>query len=219
MNDNETNSVRSIRDVREQAESLFADWVQIVDNKSKRTIEDFPYDTGVPDRVEGHCWRCVTVNYCWFANEKDKLPDEFDYGKYSQSQISEQIRGLYHPHCHCKKKGISVPDVERIELITLEKFNDFFTRKKGIFNGMGYTDADRGMFVNLFCRIIKECYVQGKYNVFKHNNCGFMINCLVDLPGFGIKDGRTYYFKSGWIIFPDGKLKANTIHAGWRPRK
>ena len=129
------------------------------------------------------------------------------------------MRGLYHPYCHCRKVEISAPSVEKIELITLGKFNDFFTRKKGIYNGMGYTDDDQDMFVNIFCQIIKECYAQAKYTVFVHDNAGFKINCLVDLPGAGVKAGRIYHFKSGWTIFPNGQLKANTIHAGWSERE
>ena len=120
MNDNSVQSVRSVRDIRAQVESLFADWIKIDDNKSQYTIEDFPYKEGVPDKVENHCWKCVTVNQCLFANQVNKKPEEFNYDSYSYKQISNDIRGLYHPHCHCRKVEISVPSLDNIELITLE---------------------------------------------------------------------------------------------------
>ena len=49
MDDSSTQSVRSIRDIREQVESIFAGWIKIDDNKSQYTLDDFPYDGGVPD--------------------------------------------------------------------------------------------------------------------------------------------------------------------------
>ncbi|MCM1533708.1 MAG: hypothetical protein NC099_03545 [Corallococcus sp.] len=216
MNDNETNSVRSIRDVREQAESLFADWVQIVDNKSKRTIEDFPYDTGVPDRVEGHCWRCVTVNYCWFANEKDKLPDEFDYGKYSSSQISEQIRGLYHPHCHCKKFPLSKPQSSKINLVKVEGKIDYMWRSKmHLFHKWGYTDMEKDAFVEMLAQKTKESYSNGNYEIEKHDNHGVKINCIFKIPSKNPQLGTEIEMWSNWMIFPNGTLKCNSFLGGW----
>lgn len=126
MNDNSIQTTRSIRDVRAQVESLFADWIQIVDDQNSHTIEEFPYDTGVPDKVENHCWKCVTVNHCWFANKVDKKPEEFNYNQYSSEQIPNKIRGLYHPHCECKKLPISAPTPSDVRLIPLGKFDDFF---------------------------------------------------------------------------------------------
>ena len=57
-----------------------SEWVFIRDKINKLTIEDFPYDTGVKEQFTyPHCWKCVTVNYCWFKNEKGKKPTTFNY--------------------------------------------------------------------------------------------------------------------------------------------
>lgn len=69
----------------------------------------------------------MTVNNCWFKNEKNKKPDKFDYTQFSFSQIGKSIRGLNHPHCHCKEHSINVPKEKDIELIlSKNKINDFF---------------------------------------------------------------------------------------------
>ena len=83
---------------------------------------------------------------------------------------------------------------------------------------MGYTDNDKEEFVELICQMVKEYYALGNYTLFEHDNAGFKINFPLDVPGKGVKEGHIYKIKSGWAIFPDGKLKANTIFAGWRPR-
>ncbi len=58
---------------------ILGSWIQVVDDKSNYTIEDYGYDTGV---IEGttanHCVKCVTVNRCYFKNEENKKPKPFD---------------------------------------------------------------------------------------------------------------------------------------------
>lgn len=218
MDSNSANTVRNVKDVREQAKGYFADWIRIADDKSVWTIEDFSYDKGVPEKVDDHCWRCITVNHCWFANENNKKPDEFDYSKYDAGEIAVDDQGIYHPHCHCKRFAMNMPSADDITLMPLGKFDDFFTRKRGIYLAFGYTDDDREEFIKNFSDIVKAAYAKGNYTLFEHVNAGFKINVFVDVPGKGVKEGRIYKFKSGWVIFPDGKLKANTIHAGWRNR-
>ena len=51
----------------------FSKWIKVEDKQSKWTIEDFPYNTGVDEDItKPHCWKCVTVNKCWFKNEENK---------------------------------------------------------------------------------------------------------------------------------------------------
>ena len=83
------------KDVHDKIMFYFSDWISVDDNKSKWTIEDFPYSTGVDENVTyPHCWRCVTVNQCWFKNEEGKKPEHFDFSKYSYSQIPKSKIGL-----------------------------------------------------------------------------------------------------------------------------
>lgn len=101
---------------------------KIEDNESKWTIENFQYNTGVNNNITyPHCWKCVTVNKCWFKNESNKKPEEFDY---SFTGISKKLIGLYHPRCHCKKLANDVPKIKEIIILDVRsKFNDFFKRK------------------------------------------------------------------------------------------
>ena len=49
----------------------FSKWIKVEDKFSPFTIEMFPYDLGIEEN-SNHCWKCVTVNKCWFRNEKNK---------------------------------------------------------------------------------------------------------------------------------------------------
>lgn len=96
--------MKTFEDIKNKVLSKFNTWIKINDNKSKWTIEDFPYETGVDEIVTNpHCWKCVTLNQCWFKNEEGKKPKEFDYSDYSLIEVPLSKRGLYHLNCHCKK--------------------------------------------------------------------------------------------------------------------
>ncbi len=85
-------------DIFDKLLASFSEWIKIGDPKSTWTIEDFPYETGVDEKITNpHCWKCVTVNQCWFKDEDGKKPQEFDYSQYSLIAIPMSKRGLYHP--------------------------------------------------------------------------------------------------------------------------
>ena len=85
---------------KSQINAYFSEWIQINDEKTSCgwTIEDFPLSPGVDENLtKPHCWKCVTVNQCWFKNEEEKKPKKFDYSKYKLVPN----KGLYHFFCHC----------------------------------------------------------------------------------------------------------------------
>ena len=216
MIENSTQSVRNIRDVRNQVERLFADWIQIVDEENPWTIKDFPYKTGVPNEVEGHCWRCITVNYCWFANETEKMPAEFDYENDSLSEIFGQIRGLYHPNCHCKKYAIPKPNVSEIKLIETDgKIGYMWESKKQLFHKWGYSDLEQEAFVEMIAQKTKESYAAGNYEIEEHDKYGVKINCIFKIPSKNPEFGTEIEMWSNWMIFPNGILKCNSYLGGW----
>ena len=54
-------------------------WIQVDDNKSNITIENYGYDTGIIEGTAGnHCVKCVAVNKCYFKDEKDKNLNPWD---------------------------------------------------------------------------------------------------------------------------------------------
>lgn len=209
-------SVRSVRDVRAQAESIFADWIQIVDNKSRWTIEDFSYKEGVPEHVENHCWKCITVNHCWFANQDDKKPMEFGYDEYTSAQIAPENRGLYHPRCHCEKVALHKPQLNDISLIVTQGKIEFMWKSKThLFHKWGYSDSEKDFFVEMIANKTKESYITGNYEIEKHDNHGVKINCIFRIPCKNNELGDTVEMWSNWMIFPNGTLKCNTCLGGW----
>lgn len=191
-------------------------WIRIDDKYSKWTIEDFPYDTGVPDEgVDNHCWRCVTVNHCWFKNEEMKKPKEFDYGEYSYTEIPKAIRGLYHPNCHCKEHSINTPREKDITILKYEpKLKDFFTRKLNWFYSWGYLKSNKQTFAEYFKQNIISSYRRGNYVMEKHTRYGFQINVFLTIPGINSKAGKYYFVKSAYIVYPSGRLKCVTLVGG-----
>lgn len=196
----------------------FSEWIQVFDKKSNWTIEDFPYSIGVNDYVTyPHCWKCVSVNQCWFKNEDKKKPIEFDYSNYSFGQIALSSRGLYHPNCHDKKKSINVPKVNDIKLFGLEeKTQDFFDKKSDWYYSWGYNDKDKANFLKSFFELTKQEYRYGNYEQEKHTRYGFQINIFVTINGVNEKKNNEYIIKTCYIVFPNGKLRLITLVGGWK---
>lgn len=196
----------------------FSKWIKVEDNQSKWTIEDFPYNTGVDEDItKPHCWKCVTVNKCWFKNEENKKPKRFDYTLFTYSQIMKMIRGLYHPKCHCKEFAINVPKEKDIELrIKDGKIKNFFKVKSGWYYSWGYVDKDKNDFINMFKELIIDAYRQGNYYEEKHTKAGYQINLTIKIPGKNEKLNKEYEVKSAFIIFPEGKLRCITLVGGWQ---
>ncbi len=197
---------------------ISSEWIKINDKKTSCgwTIEDFPYNIGVDENLtEPHCWKCVTVNQCWFKNEEEKKPEHFDYSKYSYTEIPKSIRGLYHPNCHCKENAINVPRLNDIEVLDVRaNFNDFFKRKKGVFYGIGYTPSDEKYLMDFYVNEVKNSYRAGNYKVYKHRVYGFQINIIITIYGKGQFQNKSHEFKTGLFIFPNGKLRIATVFAG-----
>lgn len=203
-------------EVENAAKALLSDWIQVNDFKTMWTIEDFPYDSGVDENLtKPHCWKCVSVNQCWFKNEERKKPKHFDYGSYSFSEIARSIRGLYHPNCHCKEKSINVPKYDWIELIVkTDKIKNFFDKKLGWFHAWGYKNKDKQIFIETMKDLAKKAYRYGYYQKEKHKKYGFQINLFVSIPGANDKKGKFYDVKTSYIIFPNGKLRLITLVGG-----
>ena len=203
-------------DYKDWFHSYFSEWIRINDKSSGWTIEDFPYNIGVDeDLTKPHCWKCVTVNNCWFKNENNKKPEHFDYSNYSFGEIAKSKRGLYHPRCHCKELAINVPKLNEIEVIDVRSnFNDFFKRKKGIFNGIGYSNKDEQTLINFYIDEVKRLYRLGKYQIYKHWQYGFQINITIVIYGKNQFKNKSHEFKTGLFIYPNGKLRIATIFAG-----
>ena len=199
-------------------DEISSDWIKINDKRTTCgwTIEDFPYNIGVDENLtDPHCWKCVSVNQCWFKNAEEKKPEHFDYSKYTFAQIPKSKRGLYHPNCHCKERAINVPKLKDITIIKdNRKIKSFFDNKSGWFHGWGYLDKDKDEFINTIKSLVLEQYRKGNYQKEKHTRFGYQINVPISIPGKNEKLGKFYNVKSAYMIFPNGKLRCITLIGG-----
>ena len=200
--------------VSAEAKVLFSDWIKVGDPKNKLTIEDFPYETGVDEsKTNGHCWRCVTVNQCWFVDKVDKRPQEFDYS--DCPEIPLEKRGLYHPNCHDQKIKIAPPKESQIKFIIPPGKPEWMIKDKGhTLKEMGYKENEFMGAVDIIKNLIAEEFVKGNYIFRTHDKTGFKIGFVLNFPGKHEDYGKFYKIKSGWSIFPNGKLKCNTLIGG-----
>ena len=197
------------------------EWIKVVDEKSTLTIEDFPYQTGVQkEEINGHCWKCITINKCWFKNEENKKPEEHGYSFDFIQRILETFGldielGIYHPNCHCKKREIINPTPDKIELIIPEgKVDWLFINKMHMLKTFGYVETEKKEILSIFSHLCKESYANGNYILSQHNHYGFKITLYISFPGKRKKHGKNYKLETSWMIFPDGKLKCNTLIGG-----
>ena len=190
----------------------FSKWIKVEDKVSRFTIERFSYDFGVDENETGnHCWKCVTVNKCWFKNEKLKKPEKMDYSLFPTSKLLNIIRGLYHPKCHCKEYAINNPKMQDITIIIPEGKIDWVYRdKSGLVEAWGYSINDRELLTENIINASKKTYAEGNYEIFEHTRMGVNISLFIEIPGIKNKLGRTYKRVSSYMIFPNGKLKNNT---------
>jgi len=196
-----------------------SEWIQINDDLSEFVIDDFSYKDGVNEEItKPHCWKCVTVNKCWFKNEEGKKPEKFDYSdtnKYIKI-ILKKDDGIYHPHCHCYEKGIKIPTAEDIELIIPDGKIQWMLKDKGhTLNSMGYySNEEFYEALEIIKKLCKMEYSKGNYNFREHNNTGYKIGLVLNFPGKHEDFGKIYRLKTGWTIFSNGKLKCNTLIGG-----
>lgn len=196
--------------------AVFSDWIKVKDPKSIQTIEDFSYESGVDEKITNpHCWKCVTVNQYFFKNEWNKKPRIFDYNKNSTEKVNYDNFGLYHPNCHCYEIPITTPNKFNYCFENLiGKIDFFFKSKLNWYYSWGYKDEDKEFFINKVLSLTYESYVKGNYENTAHDKQGFRINVFIDLPGKNEKLNHIYKVKTCWMIFPNGKLKCNTLIGG-----
>ena len=193
---------------------LIGNWIKIVDSKNDITIESYDYSTGIIEgTTKNHCVRCVAANQCWFRNEEGKKPEKFNFSL-SDFVSKGLLPGLYHPNCHCEEITI-YPSIDDIDLIIPSgKIGWLFFDKLEWINSMGYCADNK--FLEILTGKIKESYFYGNYFIQNHTNYGIKIKINFDLNGGGIKQSRVYKLTSSFTIFPNGKIKCNTLIGGWQ---
>ena len=198
-------------------DNMLGNWIQVVDNENNVTIEDYSYDTGVIEgTTKNHCVKCVAVNKCCFKNEENKKPKPFDITGIDilDSILNGLTPGLYHFRCHCKEIPINL-NIDDITLIIPDgKIKWLFIDKSEWIKSMGYELNED--FLLILKEKIRQVYFYGKYKIQTHTNFGVKIKLNIDLPRSKNKKERLYKLTSSFMVFPNGKIKCNTLIGGWQ---
>ena len=179
------------------------------------TIENYGYDTGIIEGTTGnHCVKCIAVNYCCFKDEQGKKPDKFNMEPVKLIDIILKgfTMGLYHPNCHCVERPIDTPSIEDIKLIIPEgKIWWLFEDKFDLVNAWGYNIEDKNLLMKEIEQAVKKSYISGNYNIRSITKYGVNATLFLEIRGINKKSGRIYRRVSSFMIYPNGKLKNNTL--------
>ncbi|MBR2468429.1 MAG: hypothetical protein IKB42_05260 [Clostridia bacterium] len=144
--------------------------------------------------VLGHCLICTKLDGCYFVERK--MPEQ-----------------PQHERCDCTKLNKSqtqVKDVSNSEC-DIRKFTDYIFRgtggKKDLFESWGYTLKDSQILQKEFEKQAREQYIKGNYELKGLDYNGQRIAIPINLKG--------NIFYSGWMVYPNGKLKNTTPFGGW----
>ena len=204
-----------------EVKTTTADWLKVDDSENSYTIENFPFQSGInQSTTQPHCVTCVAVNKCWFNNEKEKKPQPKRYTFQIIRKLLEifgldMLLGLYHPFCHCQELPISHPISKKIKtIVPQEKAGWMIKDKMHTIKVMGYTENDINEVYLLILELSKEAYCKGDYKIRQIDKYGCAVTIFLDFPGKNEKQGRFYRMKTGWMIYPEGAIKNNTLIGG-----
>lgn len=109
------------------------------------------------------------------------------------------------------------PQKENIKLIVPDGKIWYLFNKKlpTVLAYMGYTENDsKDEILNLVYEHARKSFSLGDYKIKIIDRFGVAITLFYDFPGRNQYANKIYRVKTEWIIFPDGKIKANTLIGG-----
>lgn len=121
-----------------------------------------------------------------------------------------------HYNCDCAKNIITTIKVKNsasadcdIRKFTEYIFNDSKDSKgkNKLFHDLGYTINDSVYLRQEFCRQALNQYLLGNYKLKNLDSRGQRLAILINL------NGTEFY--SGWMLYPEGKIKNTTPFGGW----
>ena len=128
----------------------------------------------------------------------------------------------HHPFCHCVLENISQNEVvsQATSYAAYQKFDPYLFNTKGkethnkekLFKSWGYDVNDSTYLKNEIEKQGYEKYITGNYKLGLLNEYGQRISIRIEIPR---KDKMsTVSFITGWMVYPNGKIKLTTPYGG-----
>lgn len=146
----------------------------------------------------GHCMECTSLDGCYLVRKNTpKQP--------------------LHDNCDCRKKNITYSKVKEsaIAECDIRKFSEYVFKnikdskgKNKIFYDLGFNTNDSQYLQNEYCKQALKQYLLGNYVLKNLDKRGQRLAIPTTL------NGTTFY--SGWMLYPEGKIKNTTPFGGWK---
>lgn len=150
-----------------------------------------------------HCFSCLMLHGCWF-------------------NILNMPEQPLHEKCHCSTEPIpysrvlaeakAESDYSKFDPYLFNRGGKYPHNKEKLFEKWGYSIDDTKWLQAEIERQGREKYIAGDYTLGRLNRNGQRISIRVSIPR---KDSdRIVSFITGWMIYPDGKIKLTTPYGG-----
>ncbi len=145
----------------------------------------------------GHCMTCSALDGCYLIT--NKTPNN-----------------PLHENCDCKKIDINFNKVKinASADCDIRKFTEYVFAntqaskgKNKIFYDLGFDISDSKYLQAEFCRQAKFQYLSGKYILKNLDRRGQRLAIPITI--------KNVNFYSGWLLYPEGKIKNTTPFGGW----
>lgn len=147
--------------------------------------------------IFGHCVNCTALDGCYFVSRN--MPKQ-----------------PLHENCDCDKKVVDYLKVQKkiIAECDIRKFTEYVFKdtkaskgKNKIFYDLGYDIESSQYLQKEFCKQVIQQYLLGNYVLKNLDKRGQRLAIQINLKGVS--------FYSGWMLYPEGKLKNATPFGGW----
>jgi len=150
-----------------------------------------------------HCQECLMLDGCFF--QQGKAPP-----------------CPHHPYCHCTLEEVehetvlsnasAYSDYSKFDPYLFDPNNFYKHGKNQAFESWGYSISDSLWLKSEMEKQALEKYLSGNYELGKLDKNGQRINIRIEIPRK--RGSGTVSFISGWMAYPNGRLKLTTPYGG-----
>ncbi|GHV01123.1 hypothetical protein FACS1894211_10200 [Clostridia bacterium] len=191
--------MKELNEAREKAMGILngtEDWIEWIHEGSAPAVTQELKDSYGKTPDVKHCAQCKNLNGCRFLSRKmPELP--------------------LHPNCHCEteKADTPIPGITAFAECPIEKIKNWAfvdLAKKGFFESNGYGIMDAEEMQMRYEKQAAVKYADGDYDLGVLNNFGQRITIRIELPRRVGDNTKPLNFKTGWMVFPYGKIVLTT---------